>query len=236
MEVEDRLRSSFEKNGCEFTSGQWGIVEASQGAPSPSRYQQGEPVPAQSPAGAPMPDGSPQGIPVPKALVTTVSSEEAPVPARSPFRRKVRIPNNVCPLRKHLCPTHPKRMHSCPQPPQRKHQCPPHPLRKHLYAPRPKRKHSCMQDPLRKHQCPLPFHREHLYLPGPHSREKGFTAVSQIRAVSRSDGGPAPRHDHNAFLKGQPHQPYEGLIDTAIGTDPQQTRLHTGVTPIFNQM
>ena len=64
-----------------------------------------------------------------------------------------------------------------------------------------------------------------------------FTAVSQIRAVSRSDGGPAPRHDHNAFLKGQPHQPCEGLIDTtAIGTDPQQTRLHTGVTPIFNQM
>ncbi|XDV39364.1 hypothetical protein PO909_008619 [Leuciscus waleckii] len=115
MEVEDRLRSSFEKNGCGLTSGHWGIVEAPQGAQAPARYQQGEPVPAQSPVGAPMPDGSPQGIPVPKALVTTVSSEEAPVPAlsseeapmyagspeeapvpaRSPFRRKVRIPYNV---------------------------------------------------------------------------------------------------------------------------------------------
>ena len=61
-----------------------------------------------------------------------------------------------------------------------------------------------------------------------------FTEVSRIQAVSRSEGGPAPGPIHDASLKGQPHQPCEGLIDT---TDPQQTRLHTGVmTPTSNQM
>ncbi|XDV29715.1 hypothetical protein PO909_032762 [Leuciscus waleckii] len=60
-----------------------------------------------------------------------------------------------------------------------------------------------------------------------------FTEVSRIPAVSRSDGGPAPGPIHDASLKCQPHQSSEGLIDT----DPQQTRLHTGMmTLTSNQM
>lgn len=84
MEVEDLLRSSFEKNECGLISGQWEIVEAPQGTPVPDRHQQGEPVPAQSPVGAPKSDGYPQG---------------APVPARPPFRGKLRIPKK---MRQHL--------------------------------------------------------------------------------------------------------------------------------------
>ncbi|XDV36661.1 hypothetical protein PO909_006401 [Leuciscus waleckii] len=65
-----------------------------------------------------------------------------------------------------------------------------------------------------------------------------FTEVSRIPAVSRSDGGPVPAPIHDASLKFQPHQPCEGLIDTtAIGTDPQQTRLHPGMmTPTSTHM
>jgi len=57
-----------------------------------------------------------------------------------------------------------------------------------------------------------------------------------IQAVSRPDGGPAPRHDHNAFLKCQQRlcQLIEGLIDTtAISTDPQQTFLHPSVMTLI---
>ncbi|CAM4596871.1 unnamed protein product [Leuciscus chuanchicus] len=42
-----------------------------------------------------------------------------------------------------------------------------------------------------------------------------LTEVSWTPAVSRSDGGPAPVPIHDASLKCQPHQPCEGLIDTA---------------------